>query len=154
MARKKKRIERPRTGKLPSSESVRAGTTPLTSQQRRILEQLGKIPEFEPETTRAEGRTALGEGGAGLSKPETGTNLEDILVALQKTFSRVSTISSAVPEEQARALLIGRVHFDLALRADVSGSDRLVQSSNGALEIKLAGEIDTDIRPRSLNEDK
>lgn len=87
--------------------------------------------------------------------------LEDVLVALQKTFSRVSASSREVPEENARALVTGVVEFEIsssfelgpdpslytkgAGRGDFS-SDHLIQSANGSITLSLKGQIATDLR--------
>ena len=50
------------------------------------------------------------------SRPNAGGDggeltVDRFLIALQKTLSRVSRDSSAVPEEQARSLIVGNVRF-------------------------------------------
>jgi hypothetical protein len=74
--------------------------------------------------------------------------LEDVMIALQKTFSRVSSESGLVPEGQARALVVGQVQFTLRLRANLALPDHLVQSPDGVMEFTFSGQIDTDIRPK------
>ena len=76
-----------------------------------------------------------------------------MIVALQKSFSRVSYRSAKVPPEDARALVVGRVAFELALRVDPEGDSRLLYSASGSIELKLTGHIDTDIRPKAAEDD-
>ena len=71
--------------------------------------------------------------------------LDDVVIALQKTFSRVSARSASVPVENARALVTGQVNFTLSLKVDPQG-DYLHPASNGSVDLNLAGVIDTDIR--------
>lgn len=90
------------------------------------------------------------------------TLLEDVLVALQKTFSRVSSITAARNSDefrdQARALIVGEVGFEITLNIEPA----LVPDSTGALPakpdhlryctdtsgfpIKLSGRIVSDLR--------
>ena len=72
--------------------------------------------------------------------------LEDIVLALQKTFSRVSAATAEVPASQARALVVGQVDFEISLRAAPHDVDHLVQEENGPIQLVLKGRIDTDIR--------
>lgn len=78
--------------------------------------------------------------------------LEDVIVALQKSFSRVSTTSALVPPEHARALVVGQVGFELTLRVEPENDNRLLYNSVGPMELKLTGQINTDIRSESLDE--
>jgi len=78
--------------------------------------------------------------------------LEEVLVALQKSFSRVNNQSAEVPEHQARALMVGDVDFQLSLNVDPyrdaehATADRLLVKSGGGISLTLSGRIDTDIR--------
>jgi hypothetical protein len=102
--------------------------------------------------------------------------LEDVLLALQKTFSRLSatTAQRAAPEHQrkARALIVGEVNFDLTLNvAPVFNTPRAARKTRGAgsadslssapppvadqlrycadgsgFPLKLSGRISTDLR--------
>lgn len=76
---------------------------------------------------------------------DTPLTLEAVLIALQKTFSRVSAQSAEVPEEQARALVTGPVQFSFSLKLDPQG-DSLHLSPRGNIEMNLSGTIDTDVR--------
>ncbi len=70
--------------------------------------------------------------------------VEDVVIALQKAFSRVSRETAKVPEQNARAMVTGKVRFNIALAADYE-KERLVQRDDGSLNIMLDGEITTDI---------
>lgn len=88
------------------------------------------------------------------SRGAAGTrNLDDVLTALQKTFSRLSRDAAKVPEGQALALIDGPINFELKLRTDVDG-DVLIQSSDGAIELSLEGTLTTDIRNVSEDDDE
>jgi hypothetical protein len=73
------------------------------------------------------------------------TTLDDVLVALQKSFSRVSTKSADVPPDQARAMVSGQVSFEMSLTVNLE-EDYLHPNTKGAIGLKLSGNIDTDIR--------
>src|SRR5687768_7280853 len=72
-------------------------------------------------------------------------SLDEALVALQKSFSRVSTATEDVPEEQARALIVGTVNFEMTTRVTLEG-DRYYLDGAGATELRLSGTIEPDIR--------
>ena len=73
-------------------------------------------------------------------------HLDDVMIALQKTFSRVSASSANVPEEDSRALITGSVAFELSLKVDLDEKDHLLLNSRGTIDVKLTGTIETDIR--------
>tara|TARA_R110002111_G_scaffold18776_1_gene45886 strand:+ start:148 stop:477 length:330 start_codon:yes stop_codon:yes gene_type:complete len=82
-------------------------------------------------------------------------SLDDVLVALQKSFSRLSASSRSVPDENARALITGVVDFEItsdfemALSPNASlddSADVLIQQSNGTIRMTLKGQVETDIR--------
>ena len=77
-------------------------------------------------------------------KPTDGT-LEAAILALQKSFSRVSEESANVPEVEALALVMGTVDFELTTQVDLSG-DYLYVRAGGTISLKLNGTIETDIR--------
>jgi hypothetical protein len=104
-------------------------------------------------------------------KPTPGKDvlLEDVLLALQKTFSRVSAhTSTRVTEgnkDKALALIVGDVDFQMTLhveplppepgsikRAQAEGSERprfdrlRYQPEGGGIELVLKGRVSTDIR--------
>jgi hypothetical protein len=74
-----------------------------------------------------------------------GLTLDDAIVALQKSFSRVSAKSAEVPFENARAMVTGTVNFDMTLKVQPE-KDYLNLDANGAIDLRLSGTIDTDIR--------
>ncbi len=75
-------------------------------------------------------------------------SLDDVIITLQKTFSRISEKSAKVPEEHARALVTGIVNFEISTTVNPDG-DRLVVTKSGDIEITLKGQIETDIRETS-----
>jgi hypothetical protein len=81
------------------------------------------------------------------SKDASGAQpLENVLIALQKTFSRVSASSSNMPPENARSLIMGNVNFEMAVPLD-AGADRLYYSPTGKVSLRLTGTIQQDVRP-------
>lgn len=72
--------------------------------------------------------------------------LENVLIALQKTFSRVSASSSLLPPEDARSLILGDVNFEMAVPLE-AGQDKLFYSPAGKVNLKLTGTIQQDVRP-------
>lgn len=74
--------------------------------------------------------------------------LEDVINALQKSFSRVSSDSSKVKESEALALITGQVEFDLQVKLSPF-SDRLLVDSQGVINLGLKGAIDVDVREES-----
>ena len=93
--------------------------------------------------------------------------LEQVLVALQKSFSRLSASSRDVPEENARALVTGVVEFELTSTFDIGpdperkaasgdtqelSSDHLVQAAGGSIRLTLKGQIATDLRVKADEE--
>jgi len=76
--------------------------------------------------------------------------LDDVLIALQKSLSRVSCASSLVPDHHARALISGDVNFSIELRVDNLG-DRLLLNRDGDIKLSMNGKITPDIR--SVSED-
>jgi len=88
--------------------------------------------------------------GNNKSKPDN--TLHKILIALQKSLSRVSANSKdSEHPENARALIVGSIGFELTVNiepeADASGSiDYLVYKPDGKLLLKLTGSILQDIR--------
>lgn len=76
--------------------------------------------------------------------PIQDNTLEQVLIALQKSISRVNSISNNVPPNQARALILGDIDFDLSLKCDQDG-DKLRISNSGGISISLKGIINTDM---------
>jgi hypothetical protein len=77
--------------------------------------------------------------------PESASTLDDVLISLQKSFSRVSARSSEVAPENARSLIVGNVNFELTLRLSPD-KDTLLHKPEGELQLKLSGVIQQDIR--------
>jgi hypothetical protein len=76
---------------------------------------------------------------------KTDTSLADVLIALQKSFSRVSAKSKDVPPESARAMIVGNVEFELSIRLEPA-EDNLFRKPDGDLQLTLKGVIQQDIR--------
>jgi hypothetical protein len=74
--------------------------------------------------------------------------LGNVLVSLQKSFSRVSRDSAGVPAHQARALVVGKVAFEMSFKCETSDGALLVTDSGG-IALRLTGTIDVDIRTPS-----
>lgn len=91
--------------------------------------------------------------GADSADSADAATLERFLLALQKTLSRVSRDSAAVPAGQARALISGPVAFDAELRCELDGEDRLGVSREGAVLLRLSGRVATDVGVRLLEAD-
>jgi len=81
--------------------------------------------------------------------------VEDIVIALQKSFSRVShqteTSRQQGGEASALALVTGPVEFTLELPATPAG-DRLVYDEKGSLKLTMNGTLHPDIRVESSEE--
>ncbi len=71
-------------------------------------------------------------------------SLDDVIINLQKTFSRISEKSATVPEHRARALVTGIVNFEISTRIN-SEDDKLVISKTGDIQLSLKGTLETDI---------
>lgn len=71
--------------------------------------------------------------------------LDGLLLALQKTLSRVSRDSASVPADQARALIVGPVSFDLSVRCRFAQPDELVLDSQDGWPLRLSGQISPDV---------
>lgn len=79
--------------------------------------------------------------------------LEHIIISLQKSFSRVSATGGQIPKEQSRARIVGNVNFTIKLNLEPGEDDHLMFDNHGSIELQLAGEIDTDIRPIRIGEE-
>jgi hypothetical protein len=88
--------------------------------------------------------------------------LDEVLVALQKSFSRVSAASRDVPSENARAIITGSVKFELGARFEIrkgpqagpdDSPDVLVHRDDGALDLRLMGQVETDTRIRDVSKE-
>ncbi|WP_339891828.1 hypothetical protein [uncultured Alteromonas sp.] len=87
------------------------------------------------------------------SAPKNQT-LDDLLLALQKSISRVNKASSNVDSSQARALITGTVSFNLTCKCEMLDTDKLIVNDEGSIELSLAGKIDTDIGVIRMEEEK
>ncbi|MBX3317939.1 MAG: hypothetical protein KF902_13875 [Phycisphaeraceae bacterium] len=103
--------------------------------------------------------TAVNPAGAGADI----ASLDEILVALQKSFSRLSASSREVSPENARAMITGTVQFELTAKFTVSKSsaagpydppDVLMHRDDGSLDLKLSGTLETDTRVRVVSEER
>ncbi len=79
--------------------------------------------------------------------------LDSLLVALQKSLSRVNRASSRVDVTQARSLIVGDVAFNLACKCDLSEGDKLTLNDVGSVSLNLSGHINTDIGVVRLKEE-
>lgn len=74
--------------------------------------------------------------------------LEDVIKALQKTFSRVNSETQQNKDkfpEKPTARVSGAVQFEAGLRVTPQGVDYLRVEPNGSIELKLKGEVESDI---------
>lgn len=72
--------------------------------------------------------------------------LEEVLIALQKSFSRVSKSSFDFAKENEGstvALMVGNIDFEVSLKADIQG-DRILYNQHGAMTLNFKGQIDPD----------
>ena len=83
---------------------------------------------------------------SGKSVPSQGEiSLDDLLVNIQKSLSRVSSRSSTIPEDQARSIIYGDIDFSIELKIDGEG-DKLFVSKDGSVNLSMSGKISADIR--------
>ncbi|MDD1795062.1 hypothetical protein LRP50_18195 [Enterovibrio sp. ZSDZ42] len=80
-------------------------------------------------------------------------SLDDTLIALQKSISRVNEKSLPLPMGGDRpiALIIGDIDFELELSCD-QVEDRLIVSKGGTIHMKLKGTLNTDMEVREGDE--
>ncbi len=71
--------------------------------------------------------------------------LEDLLEALQKTFSRLSSRTAEVRSSMPAAMITGPVRFTMKLRLEPD-SDHFRAAPDGPVEITLEGEVEPDVR--------
>ena len=84
-------------------------------------------------------------GGDGQEPAEQDLTLDELLVSVQKAFSRLSRASARVGNDKARALITGDVEFDISFNADAEGA-YIYPQKDGFVKIALRGKIETDIR--------
>ena len=75
-----------------------------------------------------------------------GATLDQVVIALQKTFSRVSASTARVASHRARAIVTGRVGFSMRLEVAMPQADHLVATPGGPIVLELNGTLDTDVR--------
>jgi len=85
--------------------------------------------------------------------PAQSNTLDNLLIALQKTLSRVNRASSGVGAKQARSLIVGDVDFNLTCKCDLANDDKLVLNDVGNIALNLSGHINTDIGVVRLEEE-
>jgi hypothetical protein len=78
-------------------------------------------------------------------------SLDNILTALQKSFSRVSAGAAIVPGTDARSLITGPVNFTMTVKVHPQG-DRLLYKPDGEIALNLSGVIHQDLRVRAAGE--
>ncbi|CAM2067891.1 hypothetical protein SCOR_21100 [Sulfidibacter corallicola] len=76
----------------------------------------------------------------------TPPTLDQVITALQKTFSRVSRDTGTVDEAQAKCFLTGNVAFQLGLKAEYGEGHHLFIKPTGTLDLTISGTIQTDVR--------
>jgi len=62
--------------------------------------------------------------------PPKEVTLDDLLINIQKSLSRVSNRSSEIPEDQARALIYGDVDFSIELQVE-GDDDKVIVNKEG-----------------------
>lgn len=72
-------------------------------------------------------------------------SLDDLLVNIQKSLSRVSSRSATVPENQARSIIYGDVDFSIELKIEGEG-DKLFVKKDGSVKLSMSGKISADVR--------
>src|SRR5688572_4927763 len=82
------------------------------------------------------------------SKVAEGVPLDEVLTALQKSFSRVSAAAATVPESDALSLISGPISFSMSIKVQPNG-DRLIAKPDGEVALSLSGAIHQDIRVKS-----
>lgn len=78
-------------------------------------------------------------------------SVDQLLIALQKTFSRVSRDSAGLAKDDARALIAGPVEFELMLGCSLTG-DRLHVCEGGGMPLRLKGRVLPDLGIEVANE--
>ena len=112
-----------------------------------------KNPETHTRKGKVRGQPADGGVDQNVSSEseKNPLGLEDVLIALQKSFSRVSYQTERArrkggkESENALALVTGPVTFTMQFPASPSG-DRLAYDTKGELKLSLSGTIQPDIR--------
>lgn len=82
-------------------------------------------------------------------QPDT---LEALMLAVQKSFSRLTASTVAVNENQARAAITGPVAFNISLNGRLS-KDRITLDDDGPLNFNFSGTVDPDYRVQEDSEE-
>ena len=77
---------------------------------------------------------------------DTSITLDDVIVSLQKTFSRVSSRTGKIPELDAQATITGTVKFELGIKVNPDSDHALRPDPQGSIDLLLSGDIETDVR--------
>ena len=86
-------------------------------------------------------------------KAEFVPTVDRLLVALQKTLSRVSRDSASVPEGKARSLIVGNVDFSVDLQCELEEGEQLRMDPEGSVYLQLSGRLATDHDVQAVGED-
>jgi len=79
--------------------------------------------------------------------------LDRLLIALQKSISRVNEKSAKVPQNKARAIITGNIGFNISCICTLIADDKLELCEQG-IEINLNGHINPDIDTLVLEEEE
>jgi len=78
---------------------------------------------------------------------------DDLIVALQKSFSRVSAATDKSQREKDAtapcAMVVGPVKFSLSLNVDMD-KDRLRVQESGSIRLSIDGTLQTDVRVTAI----
>lgn len=79
--------------------------------------------------------------------------LDKLLIALQKSISRVNENSAKVSDDKARAIISGNIGFEISCNCRLVDDDKLELCDQG-IEISLKGQINPDIDTIVLEEEE
>jgi hypothetical protein len=82
--------------------------------------------------------------------PETNENkltLDEVLISLQKSFSRVTDNSTR--NEGTTALMVGNINFELEVRLTAE-NDKLFYDKDGDMALRVSGQIDSDLKEEQI----
>jgi len=88
------------------------------------------------------------QGSMGGDSPERPVMLEDVVTALQKTFSRVNAITqkNMMEKPNSPTSRLGRmIEFDATVRVSPHAGDYLEVAVDGAIDLRIKGQIQNDI---------
>ncbi len=78
--------------------------------------------------------------------------LEDVMLALQKSFSRVNRDTAQVDDDEARAMIIGEIEFQMVISVspvDNGETSWLKSDPEGGINLSLNGKIDMGIEEKT-----